>query len=438
MSEWKESVLSDKVDLIHGHQFRDTDFVENGIPIVKIGQLKPNGQIDLSGCSFVDSNQLSTFKDYIIQQGDILMALTGATLGKTARVSKKTGTVFQNYRVGKFQPIDGTINKDFLYYILTSHDFQNEMLSKINTAAQGNIGKSDFEKIKFKYPSFDTQRQIAKILSTADAVIEKTQAAIDKYKAIKQGMLHDLFTRGIDISTGKLRPKYEDAPELYKESKLGWIPKDWEVENFQNATEIITDFTANGSFESLRLNVKYYYEPNYGRLIRLTDLRVKLQNDGVYVDKEGFDFLSKSELKENDIMLANVGEYTGFACLMPKVNYPATIAPNMFLTRCNTEIFNPQYMYYFMILDAFTRQVDNACGSSATKLLNKTNFRAMSILKPSIKEQELIGIKLRKIDDTIEIEQSYLNKVQMQKTGLMSDLLSEKKRVKVDETAKII
>ena len=45
--------------------------------------------------------------------------------------------------------------------------------------------------------------------------------------------MHDLFTRGIDVNTGKLRPTPQDAPELYKESVLGLIPRDWEVEKFE-------------------------------------------------------------------------------------------------------------------------------------------------------------------------------------------------------------
>jgi type I restriction enzyme S subunit len=428
MSEWKEDILSKKVDLIHGHQFRDNDFVEDGIPIIKIGQLKFNGQIDLTNCSYIDRKNLEKFKDYLIYQGDVLMALTGATLGKTVRVTKDFGNILQNYRVGKFLPIDDTINKDFIYYLLTSSFVQNEMLAKINTAAQGNIGKADFKRIKIRYPSYKNQQKIAKILTTYDTVIEQTQSAIAKYKAIKQGLLHDLFTRGLDAN-GHLRPSYQQAPELYKESELGMIPKEWEVDNFEGATEIITDFTANGSFESLRVNVNYYYESNYGRLIRLTDLRVNLKNEGVYVDKVGFDFLSKSELRENDLMLANVGEYTGYTCLMPKVNYPATIAPNMFLVRCNCEKFTAQFMYYFMTLDAFTRQVDNISASSATKLLNKTNFRKLSILRPDLKEQKIIGKILKNIDNKIQTEETLLQKYQSIKRGLMGDLLGGRKEV---------
>ena len=61
-----------------------------------------------------------------------------------------------------------------------------------------------------------------------DNLIEKTEALIAKYQAIKQGMMHDLFTRGVD-EHGHLRPTHDEAPELYKQSELGWIPKEWEV-----------------------------------------------------------------------------------------------------------------------------------------------------------------------------------------------------------------
>jgi type I restriction enzyme S subunit len=122
------------------------------------------------------------------------------------------------------------VDAKWLYYQLLNFDLKN-----LNEATGvPSISRDFLYRVRFEKPSLHAQRKISHILSTADAVIEKTQAAIAKYKAIKQGMLHDLFTRGIDITTGKLRPRYEDAPELYKESSLGFIPgngkwKDWKI-----------------------------------------------------------------------------------------------------------------------------------------------------------------------------------------------------------------
>src|SRR5690606_28997388 len=72
------------------------------------------------------------------------------------------------------------------------------------------------------------QRAIAQILDTLDTAIRETEALIGKLKAVKQGLLHDLLTRGIDAN-GELRPPQSEAPQLYKESPLGWIPRGWEV-----------------------------------------------------------------------------------------------------------------------------------------------------------------------------------------------------------------
>lgn len=364
---------------------------------------------------------------YLFDEDLILMAEDGGNFEEYSKrpiAYKVSGKSWVNNHAHILRAKKG-YNQDYIFYSVV----HKNIIPFIKGGTRSKLNLSDLKCVEIEFPPLPQQKKIAKILSTIDAVIEKTESAIAKYQAIKQGLMHDLFTRGIDVNTGKLRPTPQEAPDLYKESVLGLIPREWDIENFENATEIITDFTANGSFESLRLNVKYYYEVNYGRLIRLTDLRQNLQTDGVYVDKSGFEFLLKSELRENDIMLANVGEYTGFACLMPKVNYPATIAPNMFLVRTDKEKFDSKFMYYFMIFPQFTTQVDNVSASSATKLLNKTNFRAMHIPKPKIEEQILFSKKLEALDQKIQTEQQVLAKYEQVKAGLLQDLLTGKVEV---------
>ena len=106
----------------------------------------------------------------------------------------------------------------FIYQVLQSPDFRLKAEARMTgSAGQKRVPSDFFDFYKTFIPSFPEQRKIARILSTVDAVIEKTEAAIAKYKAIKAGMMRDLFTRGIDLATGKLRPSYEEAPELYGE-----------------------------------------------------------------------------------------------------------------------------------------------------------------------------------------------------------------------------
>ena len=82
--------------------------------------------------------------------------------------------------------------------------------------------------------------------------------------------------------------------DSYKDSGIEWIgeiPEHWEVKSFRFCIDVLTDYTANGSFASLAENVTYF-ERGYSRLVRLTDLRVNLENEGLYVDEHAHNFLS--------------------------------------------------------------------------------------------------------------------------------------------------
>ena len=126
------------------------------------------------------------------------------------------------------------VDTKWLYY-----HFLNFNLESLNEATGvPSISRDYLYRIRFHTPPLSEQHKIAKILTTVDNLIEKTEALIAKYQAIKQGMMHDLFARGVD-EHGHLRPPYDEAPELYKESELGWIPKEWEVEDIGEVAGVI-------------------------------------------------------------------------------------------------------------------------------------------------------------------------------------------------------
>jgi type I restriction enzyme S subunit len=192
--EWEVERFGDFVDLIHGYQFRDYDFTEFGTPLVKIGQIKPEN-VDLSKCSYVSKDRIESFKSIIIRNGDVLMALTGATLGKTCQVKGLKEEVLQNYRVGRFEPKNqDEIHKGFLYYTLTTQQFLNQVFSKVNAGAQGNIGKTDFEKPKFKRPPFNEQIMIFRRLESLNHKLKAEEILLSKYQNIKQGLMVDLLS----------------------------------------------------------------------------------------------------------------------------------------------------------------------------------------------------------------------------------------------------
>jgi type I restriction enzyme S subunit len=109
-------------------------------------------------------------------------------------------------------------------------------LGYLHRRSQGStflaIGSGDLASLPVPALPMGQQRRIAEILSTVDEAIEQTEAMIEKTKTIKAGLMHDLFTRGV-TKDGQLRPPREEAPQLYKESLLGWIPNEWTCDRLE-------------------------------------------------------------------------------------------------------------------------------------------------------------------------------------------------------------
>lgn len=192
-SNWKLVKYKDVAQLIHGYQFRDHDFTENGIPIVKIGEIGKEGNLNLSKCSFIENSRLEEFRNKILKNDDILMALTGATLGKICCVSGLNRPVLQNYRVGKFVPIESKLNKSYLFHFLSSPIALTQIFGKVNQAAQGNVGKSDIENLKIPLPTLDEQELIGQNLDAILGRNHMVRASRVAAIALQKNLINQIF-----------------------------------------------------------------------------------------------------------------------------------------------------------------------------------------------------------------------------------------------------
>lgn len=197
--KWLICRLKEGLTLKHGHQFGDFDFVNDGIPVIKISQLGMNGRLDLNNLCYIPFERSEDYNDILIQKEDTLIALTGGTLGKTIWVDRDYGKMVQNYRVGKIVPLNNRFLKSFIYFFVISNVIQNQIFNTINEAAQPNLGKVDFENFWIPIPSLQEQDAIATVLSDMDAEITALEKQRDKTKAIKQGMMQELLTGRIRL-----------------------------------------------------------------------------------------------------------------------------------------------------------------------------------------------------------------------------------------------
>ena len=122
-------------------------------------------------------------------------------------------------------------------------------------------------KFPWRLPPLPEQRRIAEILDTLDEAIRKTEQVIAKLQQMKQGLLHDLLTRGID-DNGELRDP-DRHPEQFKDSPLGRIPREWEVATATSRcyTPVRTARSRDEPYRSWVLVAPDHIESGTGRLL---------------------------------------------------------------------------------------------------------------------------------------------------------------------------
>ena len=151
----------------------------------------------------------------------------------------------------------------------------------------------------------------------------------------------------------------------------------------------ISDYVSNGSFASLRENVQYKSEPDYAILVRFADYSSGFDKSKfVYIDEHAYNFLSKSSLKGEEIIMSNVGS-CGLYFRCPKLDRKMSLAPNSIMIRSE---YN-KYLFHWFGTQRGIEEIKKITSKSAMPKFNKTEFKKILIPLPSTIEQErIVGI----------------------------------------------
>lgn len=161
----------------------------------------------------------------------------------------------------------------------------------------------------------------------------------------------------------------------------------WEEKKLGEVFDIVTDYVANGSFESLRNNVKTYEKDNFAYMIRLQDASNSWKGPWLYTDEKGYNFLSKSRLFKDDILMSNVGTVGRFF-QVPELDRPMTLAPNSVLIRSTSS--NNQFLYFMMLTANIQDQITMRKTPGVQDKINKTDFKKVIATLPSLNRKLLV------------------------------------------------
>jgi len=351
-----------------------------------------------------------------LPKGTLLMSIF-ASLGKTTRLGIEA-TV--NQAILGLVP-SPKLNIDFLEYLLMDAERYISYYSSAST--QENLNLTKIKNLQFPVPSLEEQTKIAQYLDHQTAIIDKLiqqkEKLIELLKEKRQSVINEAVTKGLNPNT-----KMKDSGIEW----LGEVPENWKVLKFRYLIDVLTDFTANGSFADLAKNVTYLDE-GYSRLIRLTDLRENLMNDGIYVSEESHNYLTKSSLYGHEVLLANVGAYAGLAWKVPILTEPSTLGPNMFLLKFYNDL-NNDFAYFSLISEYLSSQLKMKAISSAQPKLNKEDVRSCLFVLPTLEEQNQIVEYLlnvnQKFDDVLLQEAKLIDKLKEYRQSIISEAVTGK------------
>ncbi|QIR40292.1 hypothetical protein HCG51_28650 [Tolypothrix sp. PCC 7910] len=379
-----------------------------------------NGVLDLSDIQSIPRKVSKQLSRSSLGKGDLVISYVG-TIGEVALIEEDERFHLAP-NVAKISPNPEIVRSRFLLAQILSQAAQKRILDLSTLTSQPALSMSRLRQLMIVLPPIPEQRRIAEILDTVDEAIARTSSLIIKLKQTKTGLLQDLLTRGLD-EHGKLRDP-QAHPEQFKDSPLGRIPKEWDVSDVEIQFDITAGFTLGEHRRPRNNKRKYLRVANVHRDEIVLDDIAELEAE----DHE----LSSRLLQKDDLLIveghANPDEI-GRCAIVPAEAVGLTFQNHLFRLRCKS--MNPNFALAWLNSEWVRAYWRRLCGtSSGLNTINRTMLNAIFVPISTQDEQRSIVAIIDTYKRRIRTEEAYLNKLKLQKQGLMQDLLTGKVRVK--------
>ena len=393
---------------------------EGGLPYINMKSFLKGGGFNVEGTKHYAGN--FTQQD-VVGERDLLIANTDVTsgdiIGVPALLPEELAAeqVLYSHHVTRLR-VNGEVTVPFLYYLLCLPEYRSQMLRIARGTTVLMLDMPAIKRITIRAPKNKTeQNRIVEILSMLDKAIEKTESLIAKYQQIKAGLMHDLFTRGV-TANGKLRPPREQAPEIYQETPIGCIPKEWDICALGEISDV-----ARGKFTHRPRNDPAYYGGSYP-FIQTGD--VSASTGGViYTYSQTLSDLGTTVSQcfpEGTIAITIAANIADTGILGLPMFFPDSVVGAVVGQAANRRFIE-------LCIRRAKRHLDAIAPQSAQKNINLQDLRPLQIPLPSREEQDLIAARFESIQYKLDIEEEIRAKLSKKKLGLMSDLLTGNVRV---------
>lgn len=396
------------ISLINGRAFKDTEFEEDGkYRILRVGNFFSNPKWYSSNLELED--------DKYCYNGDLLYAWS-MSYGPYIWNGEK---VIYHYHIWKAKLLNN-LSKRFAYYYLIA--LSDSIKSDVHETTMSFITMKSMNNSYIAFPEdIFEQQAIADYLdetcSKIDEIIAEAKASIDEHKELKQSVIFEAVTKGLDKNV-----EMKDSGVEW----IGEIPVDWNIAKINRVA-----WTTSGA-TPLRSKETEYYDNAVIRWVRTLDL-----NNGHVTDSS--EKITETALKNSScsimpVKTVCVAMYGGSGTIGKSGVLEVECATNQAICSIvsDKKVLNPDYLHY-VIMAVRKYWMKYAVGTRKDPNINQQIIAQMRIPIPQLSKQDIIVNHLDKVtdkcDSLIAEKESLINDLEAYKKSLIYEVVTGKRRV---------
>mgnify|MGYP000354572762 CR=1 FL=1 len=399
--EWELLTLS---DISEGFEYglnvpaKEFDGVNKYLRITDIDDT--SREFLISNLSSPDAN-CESLSNYLLAEGDILFARTGASTGKTYYYKETDGKVFFAGFLIRAR-VKGNFDHRFVFQNTLTKKYKNYIELTSQRSGQPGVNAQEYSRFSLNIPSLSEQKVIGDFVEKLDSLISKHQHKLDKLKDLKKAYLTEMFP-----AEGERVPK----------RRFPGFEGEWE----QKRLTTIASMHARIGWQNLRtsefLNDGDYY------LITGTDFldgRINFENC-YYVDKERYQQDKNIQVKSGSILITKDGTI-GKVAIVSHLDKPATLNAGVFNVVIKESNVDEKYLYQYLASPFLMDYVSKRVTGGTIKHLNQGILVDFPINIPVYEEQKAIGRFFEHLDQSITLQQQKLDKLNDLKKAYLNEL----------------
>jgi type I restriction enzyme S subunit len=410
---WTIASLKYFVEILSGYAFKSEDYSDDeGIPIIRIGDI--SNSVDVRNAKKAKPPNLNELEKFIIKRGDLLLAMTGATIGKNCMYDSDE-ICYVNQRVGLLRG-KGSLSQCFLKYYIDTPLFREFITLTCSGSAQENISASQIGNLQFPLPSIEEQTKITQYLDHQTAIIDQLilqkEKLIELMKEKRKAFINETVTKGLNLNA-----KMKDSGNEW----LGNICVNWSSIKLKWISEIYAGGTPSTNDE------KFWSNGSIPWLNSGTVNQKRITEASAFITEDAVKNSSTRWVPKNSLLmaLAGQGKTKGTVAIL---GFDATCNQSMAAIVPNSNKIETEFLFFW--LHSNYERIRGLAGSDQRDGLNLEIVGNIICPIPPLEEQKniakyLVAYEL-KYDFVVENILNQIDQVKEYRQSIISEAVTGK------------